>query len=265
MLIRSISTLSEPFPEDLDLLREVDFVLSEIRRSYMELDKFWTEEIRCAVKALNTRRLDLDDVERWRGFKANLEKNIESWKVMVPRFGSMQRAHQIFQTTGNKQGISIWSISHKHSPGSSVRLFALPHCVMLLSLAQAADLGAIASSLSPALSMLKEALHRVQESASVESSPTGLALVLRTNLGLTENNELCLGFFRRCVDFGDMTVAFSDAIIAYPAFSRVRGSNDLQERVMALQTEAARVPAELIAQHQGLSPFFMSMAFDTSS
>jgi len=56
-------------------------VLREIRRCYEDLDKFWTGEIRRAVKALETRYVDPRDVERWRGFKASLEQTIESWKV----------------------------------------------------------------------------------------------------------------------------------------------------------------------------------------
>jgi hypothetical protein len=63
------------------LLDEIDFVLSEVRRCYIELEKFWTEEIRRAVKALKTLRIDPDDVERWRGFKESLNQTIESWKV----------------------------------------------------------------------------------------------------------------------------------------------------------------------------------------
>jgi len=80
-LTNILSALSQPLPEDFDLLSEVHFVLGEIKRCYMELDKFWTEEIRRAVKALETRRVDPDDVERWRGFKTSLEETIESWKV----------------------------------------------------------------------------------------------------------------------------------------------------------------------------------------
>ncbi|KAI9457136.1 hypothetical protein F5148DRAFT_1223008 [Russula earlei] len=75
------TALSEPLPRDFDLFSEVHFVPGEIRRCYMELDKFWTEEIRSAIKALDTRRVDPNDVERWRGFKASLEQTIESWKV----------------------------------------------------------------------------------------------------------------------------------------------------------------------------------------
>jgi hypothetical protein len=80
-MIRLISALREPIPADFDLFREVDFVLNAIRRCYMELDKFWTEEIRRAAKALETRRVDPDDAKRWRDFKASLEQTTKSWKV----------------------------------------------------------------------------------------------------------------------------------------------------------------------------------------
>ena len=76
-----ISVLSHPLPVDFDLFDEVESVLREIRRCYEDLDKFWTEEIRRAVKALEIRYVDPVDVERWRGFKASLEQTIESWKV----------------------------------------------------------------------------------------------------------------------------------------------------------------------------------------
>ena len=45
----------------------------------MELDKFWIEEIRRAVKALMMRRVDPTGFERWKGFQASLERTIESW------------------------------------------------------------------------------------------------------------------------------------------------------------------------------------------
>jgi hypothetical protein len=56
-------------------------VLTEIRQCYMELDKFWTEEISRAIEALKMCRVDPTDLERWKNFHANLEQTIESWKV----------------------------------------------------------------------------------------------------------------------------------------------------------------------------------------
>jgi hypothetical protein len=81
-----ISALLQPLPEDFDLFKEVDFVLNEIRRCYRELDKFWTEEICRAAKALETRRVDPDDAKRWRDFKASLEQTVKSWKVWPHAF-----------------------------------------------------------------------------------------------------------------------------------------------------------------------------------
>ena len=56
-------------------------MLAEIRQCYMDLDKFWTEEISRAFEALEMRRVDPTDFERWKNFHANLEQTIESWKV----------------------------------------------------------------------------------------------------------------------------------------------------------------------------------------
>ncbi len=56
-------------------------MLSEISRCYKELEKFWTEEIGRAVTALQTRRVDPSEAERWRDFKTELQQTIESWEV----------------------------------------------------------------------------------------------------------------------------------------------------------------------------------------
>jgi len=56
-------------------------VLTEIKQRYMELYKFWTEEISRAMEAFEKRRVDRTDFERWRNFHANLKQAIESWKV----------------------------------------------------------------------------------------------------------------------------------------------------------------------------------------
>jgi len=73
--------LSRPLPKDFDLFCEVDFVLTEVRRCYEELDKFWTDEIRRAVKALEMRRVDLRDFECWKHFHASIKQAIEYSKV----------------------------------------------------------------------------------------------------------------------------------------------------------------------------------------
>lgn len=57
-------------------------LLNEIRQCYMELNKFWTEEISRAIDTLKMRRVDPTDFERWKDFHANLKQTIESWKVL---------------------------------------------------------------------------------------------------------------------------------------------------------------------------------------
>ncbi|KAI0299178.1 hypothetical protein BC826DRAFT_62584 [Russula brevipes] len=201
--------LLQPLPEDFDLLREVDFVLNEIRRCYAELDKFWTEEIRRAADALKTRRVDPDDAKRWGEFKASLEQTTKSWKT-------------------TNRGISIWSIPQLPTSGT--------------------DLGTIASTLSPALAALEETLRKVRASTSIAFSPKKLALALRVSCGSTQNRESCLTFFRRCIGFAK-TITTSPT--TQPTFSRLRASNDLQERVVALESEAAGVSTESATQFRG--------------
>lgn len=173
---------------------------------------------------------------------------------MDSRFLSLQRADVNVQMDCDEQGSSIWSALLNNPPCSSVRSFCPSALPSDINITQGVDLGAILSTLSPALSTLEKALHNVRESASVESSHTRIALILQVNLGFTQNSEMCLAFFRRCVDFGEVIAASSVTFVAHPSFSRARASNDLQERVMALGTEAADVPAENATQSQSMSP-----------
>jgi hypothetical protein len=129
------------------------------------------------------------------------------------------------------------------------------HIAVVIYLTQGGDLGAIASSLFPALNSLKGSLRRIHESASVESSNMSLVPILRAELGLAENNKLCFRFFRRCVEFGEMVAGSSAALINHLAFSRVRASNDLLEGAVALETEALDDSVENDARSQGLSSF----------
>ena len=86
ILSQWVSALSRLLPEDFDLFNEVGFALDEIQRCYVNLEIFWMDEICRAVKTLRTRRVDPDDVKRWRGFKASLQQTIESWKVCIYAF-----------------------------------------------------------------------------------------------------------------------------------------------------------------------------------
>jgi hypothetical protein len=56
-------------------------VLNQVQRCYVEMGKFWVEEIRRAAKALEKCCVDLGDVEYWRGIHASLKETLEYWKV----------------------------------------------------------------------------------------------------------------------------------------------------------------------------------------
>jgi hypothetical protein len=127
------------------------------------------------------------------------------------------------------------------------------HIAAVIYLTQGGDLGAIASSLFPALNTLKGSLRRIHESASVESSNMSLDPIRRAESSLAENKELCFTFFRRCVEFGEMVAGSPDALIDHLAFSHVRASNDLLEGAVALNTEVPDDSVENEALSQGLS------------
>ncbi|KAI0293002.1 hypothetical protein B0F90DRAFT_1920145 [Multifurca ochricompacta] len=194
------TALSQPLPEDFDLLSEVDFVLKEIRRCYIELDKFWIEEIRRAVKAVKTRRVDQEDIQRWRGFQAGLEETIKSWKA-------------------NAQG-GVQTLARVNRP-------------------QELEIAKVASRISLGIGLLEESLECVRMSASVEFSKTSMPLILEVNMRFSMNSESCLGFLRRCVDFGKL-IAVSCGSFSNDndcRFARVRGSDDVREGITGLKSE----------------------------
>jgi len=85
------TVLSEPLPEDVDLFREMDIVLDEIRRCYIDMDKFWVDEVQRVTKAFRDRRVDPEDIDRWNNFRESLEHTIANWETtstddaVVPR------------------------------------------------------------------------------------------------------------------------------------------------------------------------------------
>jgi len=134
------TALSRPLPEDFDLFSKVDFVLAEIRQCYEELDKFWTDEIRRAVIALEMHRVDLRDFERWKHFHASIKQAIKYSKTQPPRCDTQ-------------------TLNAHSSPGEVI--------------------GTTVFSLLPAMDSLKVVLKRIRSSASLEHvSHLGTSLAL---------------------------------------------------------------------------------------
>ena len=61
----------------------MDVILNEIRQCYIEMDKFWVDEVRRVTKAFKDRRIDPKDIDRWKAFQGDLEQTIAHWEVWV--------------------------------------------------------------------------------------------------------------------------------------------------------------------------------------
>ena len=114
---------------------------------------------------------------------------------------------------------------------------------------QGIDIGAVTSSLSVAMGSLKAALERVQSSASLGDSHTGLSLILQVNHAIVKNSSRYLDFLRYCVYYGEIVTASRIP----PTSSRVEASHDLRERATRLWSEATAISAESASNAQGLS------------
>ena len=98
---------------------------------------------------------------------------------------------------------------------------------------------------------LKAALERVQSSASLGDSHTGLSLILQANLAVVKISGRYLDFLRNCVYYGEIVAASHITSTS----SRVEASHDLRERATKLRSEAIAVSAQSATNAQGPSSF----------
>jgi len=213
------TALPRPLPEDYALFREVDSVLAEIKQCYTELYKFWTEEISHAMEAFEKRRIDRTDFERWRKFHTNLKQTIESWNGELPS-------------------------------GDAQTVLRNNAC-----LSREADIGAIASSLSCAMSSVTSALERLPSTNSLKHRSPCLPSIQRVYLTLRGNRDACLSFLRCCADYGEKVIGCRLSSTALPTPFRVRASYDLRERTVRFQSEMTGIPAENAANIKGSRKF----------
>ena len=62
----------------------MDIVTDDLRRCYIEMDEFWVDEVQRATEALKNRRVDPEDIERWRNFGRSLEHIIADRQAWIP-------------------------------------------------------------------------------------------------------------------------------------------------------------------------------------
>ena len=230
-------------------------MLGQIRRCYLEMDKFWREEICHAAKALEMRRVDPSDVERWKNFHASLKETIDSWKVLSIVLSLCASDFLKYLQNGSPSGSSQDTGRSDPHPSTVCPFFLLlQHPYIWFGLFQGANIGEIASSLSPAMGSLEDTLKLIRSSASFEyTSFSDLSLLLRVDIAFTRNSSLCLNFLRHCADYQDFVVALCSPPITWPTSPRVRTSHSLCERAMRPPFETTSNSAENADGVEGLS------------
>jgi hypothetical protein len=81
----------------------MDIIVDEIRRCYVEMDKFWVDEVRRVTKAFEDRRIDPEDIDRWKASLAGLEKTMAHWEVRV----SLRRDSSAFRQVYDRQDLPV--------------------------------------------------------------------------------------------------------------------------------------------------------------
>ena len=129
---------------------------------------------------------------------------------------------------------------------------------------QGVDLEEIASSLSPTIGSLGDALERIFSSASVQYSRLSQSSLQRVYVAFAGNSDLCLSFLRHCADYGEKVSSWCLASTDLPACSPV-GREDLRKQISELQSEESCASAENAAtgSTQGLSLYqcYLSLTY----
>ena len=135
-----------------------------------------------------------------------------------------------------------------------------------VDLEQGADLGAIASSLSPTIGSLEGALERMFSSTSLKYSRPGRPLFEQVHIAFTANSGLCFSFLQHCTNYGENVLVWCRISVAL-FIPRVGAPSDLRERTMGLRSEVTDISMENAASTQGLSSYrstHMSLITDRS-
>ena len=206
------------------------------------------------------RRVDPSDVERWKNFHASLKETIASWKVLPPVLSLCASDFSKCLLQNRSPSGSSQDTRCSDPPPSTVCPFflLLRHPYIRFGFFQRANIGDIASSLSPAMGSLEDTLKLIRSSASLEYSSyseqrQGLSLLLRVEIAFTRNSSLCLAFLRRCADYQDLVAALCDPPITWCTSSRVGTSYSLCERAMRPPFETTGNSAENAGGVEGLS------------
>jgi len=215
------TVLSQPLHQDIDLFREMDIVLNEVRQCYIEMNKFWADEVRHVTKALMSRRIDPEDVSWWKNFGESLEDVIVLWA-----------------TTPTGNGV----VPH---PSGNTQI-------------PVHDLGTVVSSLLEFAKAAQRALMaaRLCTSAQLECvKPVHHSFLLTAEVKFSENRTSCLEYLRGCLRYGKSVVMTCAAFAPYSSFPLLRSSQDLVDHATGLGKKSTEIPAEPAIRTRGTREF----------
>jgi len=128
---------------------------------------------------------------------------------------------------------------------------------------QGEDIGTTVLFLLPSMDSLKKLSGRVRSSAELASSSLkgpklGPSLALQLEQACAKNRDLCLDFFRRCVQYAEIMTC--PPHIAGPVSSHAEALDNLRGFVISSPSETTGISVESVVHARGLylnqlSPF----------
>jgi hypothetical protein len=206
------------------------------------MDEFWVDEVRRVSKALNRRRLDPEDIDRWRRFRESLEQNITEWEVCPSSHCRLSVITKVYRLDLRK--VSATRLFYAPIPNLLYAFSAFAFCIVIDPV-QAHGTSPVVSSLSWAFSAAKHALRsaRLSSSAAPELvKPVHYSLMLKAESRLEENCGSCLEFLRECVRYGEKVAMICTSFTSYTSFWRTKASQDLGDQAASLRNEWIEVP-----------------------
>ncbi|KAI0042174.1 hypothetical protein FA95DRAFT_610902 [Auriscalpium vulgare] len=190
-----------PFDQEAALFDGLDELIGVIKACYVELDKFWTDEVRHVTRALKERRIEQGEGQYWRGLGSTLDGAVN---------GHSQTPSDTLQS------LPRFNASRSHH-----------------------KLDAPASTLIPAISAIQASLSSARTFRRDFSVLKGkhLRCLEQVYLNVERNKQRCLQFFEGCVDYARKATESACAIFSRPKTERATTMLGLREKATTLFNE----------------------------
>ncbi|KAI0041391.1 hypothetical protein FA95DRAFT_1565406 [Auriscalpium vulgare] len=199
-----------PLDEEAALFDELDELIGVIKACYVELDKFWTDEVRHIMQALKERRVDKGEGQYWRGVGNMLDAAVNDHETSSDALQSLPLPLPHF---------------------NSIRSDTDPERQL--------DAPEIAATLIPAISSIQASLasaRNFRRDFSVLKAKH-LRRLERACLNVEQNKQRCLRFFGDCVTYAGKAAESAGAAFSRPDPERVAAMLGLRGRAATLMKE----------------------------